>query len=181
MTSFGAKKYDVIFFLCDISGLGFTTAKAMVESVPTRVKVAASKENAETFKAQLEKVGATVKIKHNRQSPNLSDIVKTDVGAEKIKDIKENRGITVETGYNRQPRNRRFDVVMTDVGVMRFRVRRLLYNITRLGFPEIEDLIEGAVPFKVMEAVSGEDAEAIKARLEKVGATVEIRKSIGRL
>ncbi|MCF0138249.1 MAG: 50S ribosomal protein L7/L12 [Oscillospiraceae bacterium] len=63
MTSFGAEKIKVIKEIRGITGLGLAEAKAMVEGVPTKVKEAVSKEDAEALKAQLEAVGATVEIK----------------------------------------------------------------------------------------------------------------------
>ena len=63
MTSFGAEKIKVIKEIRGITGLGLAEAKATVEVVPTKLKEAVSKEDAEALKAQLEAVGATVEIK----------------------------------------------------------------------------------------------------------------------
>ena len=63
MTSFGAEKIKVIKEIRGITGLGLAEAKAMVEKVPVAVKEGISKEDAESLKAQLEAVGATVEIK----------------------------------------------------------------------------------------------------------------------
>ena len=63
MTSFGAEKIKVIKEIRGITGLGLAEAKAMVETAPVTVKEAVSKEDAETLKAQLEAVGASVEIK----------------------------------------------------------------------------------------------------------------------
>ena len=63
MTSFGAKKLDVIKAVREITGLGLKEAKEMVEGVPSKVKEGASKEDAEAIKAKLEEVGAKVEIK----------------------------------------------------------------------------------------------------------------------
>jgi large subunit ribosomal protein L7/L12 len=46
--------------------------------------------------------------------------------------------------------------------------------ITGLGLKEAKELVDGA-PGTVKEGVSKEDAEAMKAQLEEVGATVEIK------
>ena len=63
MTSFGAKKLDVIKVVREITGLGLKEAKEMVEGVPSKIKEGASKEDAEALKAKLEAAGATVEIK----------------------------------------------------------------------------------------------------------------------
>jgi len=63
MTSFGEKKIAVIKVVRGITGLGLKEAKAMTEGVPSVVKEAASKDDAEDTKKQLEEAGATVELK----------------------------------------------------------------------------------------------------------------------
>ena len=63
MTSFGAEKIKVIKEVRGITGLGLAEAKALVEGVPAKIKEGISKDDAETLKAQLEAVGATVELK----------------------------------------------------------------------------------------------------------------------
>jgi len=63
MTSAGDNKIKVIKAVRGITGLGLKEAKAMVESAPVAVKEAASKEEAEDIKGQLEEVGAIVELK----------------------------------------------------------------------------------------------------------------------
>ena len=63
MTSFGAKKLDVIKVVRELTGLGLKEAKEMVEGVPAKVKEGASKEDAEAIKAKLVEAGAEVEIK----------------------------------------------------------------------------------------------------------------------
>ncbi|WP_349371145.1 50S ribosomal protein L7/L12 [Salinarimonas sp.] len=59
----GDKKIEVIKEVRAITGLGLKEAKDMVEGAPKTVKEAASKEEAEKIKAQLEKAGAKVELK----------------------------------------------------------------------------------------------------------------------
>ncbi len=63
LASFGANKVAVIKVVRAITGLGLKEAKALVESAPAAVKEAASKDEAEDIKKQLEESGATVEIK----------------------------------------------------------------------------------------------------------------------
>jgi large subunit ribosomal protein L7/L12 len=63
MTSFGDKKLDVIKVVREITGLGLKEAKEKVEGVPSTLKEAASKEEAEDIKAKLEAAGAVVELK----------------------------------------------------------------------------------------------------------------------
>ena len=67
-----------------------------------------------------------------------------------------------------------FDVVMTDFGANKIAVIKEVRGITGLGLAEAKALVEG-IPAKIKEGVSKEDAEAVKAQLEAVGATVEIK------
>jgi len=63
MTSFGENKVNVIKAIRAITGLGLKEAKDMVEGVPSTVKEAAPKAEAETIKKQLEEAGAKVDLK----------------------------------------------------------------------------------------------------------------------
>jgi len=63
LANFGEKKVSVIKAVRAITGLGLKEAKDMVESAPTTVKEAASKDEAEELKKQLEEAGATVELK----------------------------------------------------------------------------------------------------------------------
>ena len=63
MSSFGANKVAVIKVVRSITGLGLKEAKDMVESAPSTVKEAASKDEAEEVKKTLEEAGASVELK----------------------------------------------------------------------------------------------------------------------
>jgi len=63
MTSFGDNKVSVIKAVRAITALGLKEAKEMVEGAPSTVKEAASKEDAESIKKQLEEAGASVELK----------------------------------------------------------------------------------------------------------------------
>jgi large subunit ribosomal protein L7/L12 len=63
MTSFGGNKVAVIKVVRAITGLGLKEAKDMVEGSPSTVKEAASKDEAEDIKKQLEEAGAEVELK----------------------------------------------------------------------------------------------------------------------
>ena len=67
-----------------------------------------------------------------------------------------------------------FDVVMTDFGAEKIKVIKEVRGITGLGLAEAKALVEG-VPAKIKEAVSKEEAEEVKGKLEAVGAKVELK------
>ena len=67
-----------------------------------------------------------------------------------------------------------FDVVLSEVGANKIAVIKLVREITGLGLAEAKAKVDGA-PATLKEAVSKDDAEAIKAKLEEAGAKVELK------
>ena len=67
-----------------------------------------------------------------------------------------------------------FNVVLAAAGDKKIEVIKEVRVITGLGLKEAKDLVEGA-PKSVKEGVGKEEAEKIKAALEKVGAKVELK------
>jgi len=67
-----------------------------------------------------------------------------------------------------------FTVVLSAIGDKKIEVIKEVRAITALGLKEAKDLVEGA-PKPVKEGVGKEEAEKIKAALEKVGAKVELK------
>lgn len=67
-----------------------------------------------------------------------------------------------------------FTVVLAAAGDKKIEVIKEVRAITGLGLKEAKDLVEGA-PKPVKESVSKEDAEKLKAQLEKAGAKVELK------
>lgn len=59
----GGQKLNVVKVVKNITGLGLKEAKDMVDGAPTNIKEGVSKEEAESFKAQLDEAGADVEIK----------------------------------------------------------------------------------------------------------------------
>ena len=67
-----------------------------------------------------------------------------------------------------------FTVVLAAAGDQKIEVIKEVRAITGLGLKEAKDLVEGA-PKAVKEGASKEDAEKLKAQLEKAGAKVELK------
>ena len=67
-----------------------------------------------------------------------------------------------------------FDVVLAEVGAEKIKVIKAVREATGLGLKEAKALVDGA-PAAVKEKISKADAEALKAKLEEVGAKVEIK------
>jgi large subunit ribosomal protein L7/L12 len=67
-----------------------------------------------------------------------------------------------------------FTVVLAGVGAEKIKVIKVVRELTGLGLKEAKDLVDGA-PSNIKEAIEKAEAEAIKARLEEVGAVVELK------
>lgn len=67
-----------------------------------------------------------------------------------------------------------FDVVLESAGAEKIKVIKEVRDITGLGLKEAKALVDEA-PKALKEGVPAEEAEAIKAKLEAVGATVELK------
>ena len=67
-----------------------------------------------------------------------------------------------------------FDVVLDGYGEKKIGVIKVVRQITGLGLKEAKDLVE-AIPAKIKEKVSKEDAEKLKKELEEAGATISIK------
>lgn len=67
-----------------------------------------------------------------------------------------------------------FDVVLASAGAEKIKVIKAVREITGLGLAEAKALVDGA-PKTLKEAVAKEEAEGMKAKLEEVGATVELK------
>lgn len=67
-----------------------------------------------------------------------------------------------------------FDVVLADAGASKLGVIKVVREVTGLGLKEAKALVDEA-PKTLKEAVSKDEAEAMKAKLEEAGAKVELK------
>lgn len=67
-----------------------------------------------------------------------------------------------------------FDVILTGAGDKKIQVIKVVRELTALGLKEAKELVETA-PQPIKTGVNKEDAEALKAKLEAEGASVEIK------
>jgi large subunit ribosomal protein L7/L12 len=67
-----------------------------------------------------------------------------------------------------------FDVVLANTGAEKIKVIKVVRELTGLGLKEAKEVVDGA-PKTIKEGVSKDEAEAMKAKLAEVGATVEIK------
>ncbi len=67
-----------------------------------------------------------------------------------------------------------FDVILASAGDKKIGVIKVVREVTGLGLKDAKALVDGA-PAPVKEGVAKADAEALKAKLEEAGATVELK------
>lgn len=67
-----------------------------------------------------------------------------------------------------------FDVILTEAGQEKVKVIKVVKDITGLGLKDAKALVDGT-PKAVKEGASKEEADDIQAKLEEVGATVEVK------
>ena len=67
-----------------------------------------------------------------------------------------------------------FDVVLAGAGAQKIQVVKVVKDLLGVGLKDAKDLVDGA-PKPLLEKVSKDDAEAAKAKLEEVGADVEVK------
>ena len=67
-----------------------------------------------------------------------------------------------------------FDVELTEVGANKVKVIKVVREATGLGLKEAKEVVDGA-PKVVKEGATKEEAEALKAQLEEVGAVVTLK------
>ena len=98
-----------------------------------------------------------------------------------VKAIEEESGVTaaapvavVAGGAAAAEEKTEFDVVLASAGAEKIKVIKAVREITGLGLKEAKEVVDNA-PKALKEGVSKEEAEAIKAQLEEVGASVEVK------
>ena len=83
-------------------------------------------------------------------------------------------GPAASTGEAAAEEQTEFDVVLTAIGDKKIQVIKVVRELTSLGLKEAKGVVDGA-PGPVKEGVSKEEAETAKAKLEEVGAQIEIK------
>jgi large subunit ribosomal protein L7/L12 len=99
-----------------------------------------------------------------------------------VKAIEEEFGVTAAApvavvaggGAAAEEEKTDFDVVLASAGASKIKVIKVVRELTGLGLKEAKELVDGA-PKTLKEGVNKEEAEDIKAKLEEVGAAVEVK------
>ncbi|MEQ6376607.1 50S ribosomal protein L7/L12 [Bacillaceae bacterium S4-13-56] len=100
-----------------------------------------------------------------------------------VKAIEEEFGVTAAApvavaggaaGAEAAEEQTEFDVILAETGASKIKVIKVVREITGLGLKEAKELVDGA-PKPVKEGITKEEAEELKAKLEEVGAKVEVK------
>ena len=67
-----------------------------------------------------------------------------------------------------------FDVILTSAGASKINVIKAVREVTGLGLKEAKELVDNA-PKPIKEKINKEEAEAMKAKFEEIGASVELK------
>jgi len=103
----------------------------------------------------------------------LNDLVKA---AEEEFGVSAAAGVAVVAGpaAGAEEEKTEFDVELTEAGAEKIKVIKVVREITGLGLKEAKETVDGA-PKVIKEGVSKEEADAVKAKLEEVGAKVTLK------
>ena len=100
----------------------------------------------------------------------LNDLVKA---CEEEFGVSAAAGVVVAAGGAAEEKTE-FDVELTEVGANKVKVIKAVKDATGLGLKEAKEVVDGA-PKVVKEGATKEEAEALKAQLEEVGAVVTLK------
>lgn len=120
-----------------------------------------------TFADQL--VNLTVK-----EVSELADILKDEYGIEPAAAAVAVAAGPAAGGGEAAAEQTEFDVILNSAGAAKLKVVKEVKTITGLGLKEAKELVDGA-PGPIKEGIPKEEAEALKAALEAVGAEVELK------
>ena len=108
-----------------------------------------------------------------KEVKELADILKDQYGIEPAAAAAAVAG-PAAGGGDAEAAQTEFTVMLNAAGGQKLNVVKLVKEITGLGLKEAKDMVDGA-PAAIKEGVSKEEADAIKAKLDEVGADVEIK------
>jgi large subunit ribosomal protein L7/L12 len=104
----------------------------------------------------------------------LADILKEEYGIEPAAAAVAVAGGAAGGGGEAAEEKTEFDVVLESAGAGKLKVVKEVKNLLGIGLKDAKEMVDGA-PATIKEAVSKEEAEELKAKLEEVGATVELK------
>jgi ribosomal protein L7/L12 len=149
-----------------LMGISLMEAKALIQRTPERVLVNAAKEDALAAREKLEHAGATVELRERQP-----EIWRAGDGSATPDEEAARSAVEPSSA---PPENLGFDVVLSAAGTQKIQVIKAVRELTGLGLKEAKDLVDSA-PKPVLQKAAEEDALVTTERLERAGATVELR------
>jgi len=136
----------------------------------------AKKQEAKEWGSKIKKLGDDIASLTLMQAKELSDYLKSEYGIEPAAGgaVMMAAPAGAAAGAEQAEEKTTFDVILKEYGDKKIQIIKEVRALTALGLKEAKDLVEG-VPKAVKEAVSKEEAEAAKAKLEQAGAVVELK------
>lgn len=133
-----------------------------------------TKEETKKWNSEIKKLGDKIISLTLMQAKELGDYLKDEYGIEPAAGGAVVMAGPAAQGQAEQKEEKTsFNVVLKAVGDKKIQVIKEVRAITGLGLKEAKDLVEGA-PKPVKEGLSKADADSAKAKLEAVGAVVEL-------
>lgn len=123
---------------------------------------------------ELKEIGDKIAGLTLKQAKELSDYIKEAYGIEPASGGGMMMAAPAAAGAPAAVEQTEFDVILTSFGEKKLDVVKVVKNLTGLSLMDAKKLVE-AVPGKIKEAVSKEDAAKVKAELEAAGGTVELK------
>jgi large subunit ribosomal protein L7/L12 len=146
------------------------TGKSQEAKEPKKAKEV---KEAKKWNSEIKKLGDKIVELTLMQAKELGDYLKDEYGIEPAAGAVMMAGPVVQGQAEQKEEKTSFTVVLKAVGDKKIQVIKEVRAITGLGLKEAKDLVEGA-PKPVKEGLSKADADAAKAKLEAVGAVVEL-------
>ncbi|MEI7459177.1 MAG: 50S ribosomal protein L7/L12 [Pirellula sp.] len=131
-------------------------------------------ESATAFAEEIKTLGEKIVGLTLKQAKELSDYLKEVHGIEAASGGAVMMAAPSDAAAAAPVVQTEFDVIMSSFGDKKLDVVKVVKNLTGLSLMDAKKLVE-AVPAKIKEGVSKEDAEKVKKELTEAGATVELK------
>lgn len=129
---------------------------------------------AKSFSDETKSLGDQLANLTLKQAKELSDYLKEEYGIEPASGGAVMMAGPAEEGAAAAEEQTEFDVVLTGFGDKKLQVVKVVKDILGVPLMEAKKLVEG-VPTTLKEAVSKEDADQVKAKIEEQGGAVEVK------
>ena len=127
-----------------------------------------------TFDAKISTLGDSIASLTIKEAVELTDYMKVTYGIEPAAGAVVVAGDAGGAGAAKAAEKTEFNVVLKAPGANKINVIKAVREVTSLGLKEAKDLVEAA-PTNLKEGVNKDEAAQLKAKIEEVGASVEIK------